>query len=90
MVVLPAPLLWNDNGYLGAYMNGDRYDFRCVLADAAKSEWTIHGFGDYDGDGCEDILARNSVGTVGCWSCDTGFKWKNIGFGVENTWAVIA
>ena len=84
-------LLWNDNGYVGAYMNCDPNDFRTVFANASHSEWDLPGVGDYNGDGYEDILVRNNeTGALGYWSGAADFEWKPIGFGVDNTWAVIA
>ena len=84
-------LLWNDNGYVGAYMNCHSYDFRCVVANADKSEWSIAGLGDYNGDGCEDILFRNSAtGVIGYYSGRDNFSWNALGSGISNNWAVIA
>ena len=84
-------LLWNDNGYVGAYMNCDPNDFRTVFANASHSEWDLPGVGDYNGDGYEDILVRNNeTGALGYWDGAADFEWKPIGFGVDNTWAVIA
>ena len=84
-------LLWNDNGYLGAYMNCDPFDFRCVVANADKNEWSIPGIGDYNGDGCEDVLSRNSATSViGYYSGRDNFSWNALGSGISNNWAVIA
>ena len=85
-------VLWrSDDGYIGTYMNCDVNDFRGIYPGASKSEWGIPGFGDFNGDGCDDVLVRNlGSGALGFWDGADGFKWKEIGSGVDSTWAVIA
>ena len=85
-------VLWrSDDGYIGTYMNCDVNDFRGIYPGASKSEWGIPGFGDFNGDGCDDVLVRNlGSGALGYWDGADGFKWKEIGSGVDSTWAVIA
>ena len=85
-------VLWrSDDGYIGTYMNCDANDFRGIYPGASKSEWGIPGFGDFNGDGCDDVLVRNlGSGALGYWDGADGFKWKEIGSGVDSTWAVIA
>ena len=84
-------VLWNDNGDIGTFMNCDANDFRMIYPSASKDEWGIPGFGDYNGDGCEDVLVRNlESGALGYWDGNDDFKWHEIGYGVDNTWAVIA
>ena len=85
-------VLWRSNdGYIGTYMNCDVNDFRGIYPGASKSEWGIPGFGDFNGDGCDDVLVRNlGSGALGYWDGADGFKWKEIGSGVDSTWAVIA
>ena len=85
-------VLWrDDDGYVGTYMNCDVNDFRGIYPGASKDEWGLPGFGDYNGDGCDDVLVRNlASGALGYWDGADGFKWKEIGNGVDNTWAVIA
>ena len=85
-------VLWrDDDGYVGTYMNCDANDFRGIYPGASKDEWGLPGFGDYNGDGCDDVLVRNlASGALGYWDGADEFKWNEIGSGVDSTWAVIA
>lgn len=85
-------VLWrDDDGYVGTYMNCDVNDFRGIYPGASKDEWGLPGFGDYNGDGCDDVLVRNlASGALGYWDGADEFKWNEIGSGVDSTWAVIA
>ncbi len=84
-------VLWNDNGYIGTFMNCNGNDFRSIYPTASKDEWGIPGFGDYDGDGSEDVLVRNlASGALGYWDGNDNFMWHEIGSDVDSTWAVIA
>lgn len=85
-------VLWRDrDGYVGTYMNCDVNDFRGIYPGASKDEWGLPGFGDYNGDGCDDVLVRNlASGALGYWDGADEFKWNEIGSGVDSTWAVIA
>ena len=72
-------------------MNCDANDFRGIYPGASKDEWGLPGFGDYNGDGCDDVLVRNlASGALGYWDGADEFKWNEIGSGVDSTWAVIA
>lgn len=85
-------VLWrDDDGYVGTYMNCNVNDFRGIYPGASKDEWGLPGFGDYNGDGCDDVLVRNlASGALGYWDGAADFKWNEIGSGVDSTWAVIA
>ena len=85
-------VLWrDDDGYVGTYMNCNVNDFRGIYPGASKDEWGLPGFGDYNGDGCDDVLVRNlASGALGYWDGADEFKWNEIGSGVDSTWAVIA
>ena len=85
-------VLWrDDDGYVGTYMNCNVNDFRGIYPGASKDEWGLPGFGDYNGDGCDDVLVRNlASGALGYWDGADDFKWNEIGSGVDSTWAVIA
>ena len=85
-------VLWRDSdGYVGTYMNCNVNDFRGIYPGASKDEWGLPGFGDYNGDGCDDVLVRNlASGALGYWDGADDFKWNEIGSGVDSTWAVIA
>ena len=81
----------DDDGYGGTHINCDVNDFRRIDPGASKDEWGLPGFGDYNGDGCDDVLVRNlASGVLGYWDGADGFKWKEIGSGIDSTWAVIA
>lgn len=68
-------------------MNCDGNGFRMIYPSASKTEWGIPGFGDYNGDSCEDVLVRRALGY---WNGNDDFKWHEIGSGVDSTCSVIA
>ena len=89
-------ILWRDNSgamtdWLGT-ANGGFSDNWSNAGTNVPTDWTISSTGDFNGDGREDILWRNSAGVVTDWLAteNSGFatNWTGASFGVPLSWQV--
>jgi hypothetical protein len=58
----------------------------------ASAGWTIHGIGDYNRDGMDDLLMRNASGAVTYWLADGSgcdFVQSSLLYSVPNHWQII-
>lgn len=66
-----SDILWrNDNGQLSEWVgtaNGGFTDNGGVVSNVVSNAWTVAGVGDFNGDGRDDILWRNSNGALVNW-----------------------
>jgi hypothetical protein len=76
-------VLWRgENGEIGTWQaNADgAFSYNAIAGIvAASADWQIVGVGDFDDDGRDDILWRNSVGDVGTWlgTMGGGFSYNS-------------
>ena len=63
----------HDAGFTGAYMIGTDGKITWSNLDTLKSDMTLVGTGDFNGDGVDDVLLQNkSNGWVGAWLVEDG------------------
>jgi hypothetical protein len=70
-------------------MNGTTVKSSAGVGAAAATTWSIVGTGDFNGDGLEDILWRDTSGNVGVWLMNGATIMQTASPGAANTsWAV--
>ena len=75
-----------------AEANGSLADAGNLGSNSLDANWRVNGFGDFNGDGREDVLWRHSSGEIGQWSGQTGVFTNNSGVAanpVDNSWSVV-
>jgi Ca2+-binding RTX toxin-like protein len=75
-----------------AQAGGTLVDAGNLAPNALDASWRVAGFGDFNGDGREDVLWRHSSGVIGQWSGQTGQFTNNSGVAanaVDNSWSVV-
>ena len=68
--------------------NGNPYE---PFGDASAG-WTIHGIGDYTGDGRDDLLMRDANGALTYWVADASghhFNGSGLLYSVPNSWQAV-
>jgi serralysin len=90
-------ILWRGAaGEVGDWLAGGNGGFAYNAAagvTAIPSSWQVEGVGDFNGDNRDDILWRNTDGTVGTWSgqANGGFVANNAAvFTVSADWQIVA
>ena len=72
--------------------NGSLSDAGNLAPNALDASWKVAGYGDFNGDGRDDVLWRHSSGVIGQWSGQTGQFTNNSGVAanpVDNSWSVV-
>ena len=87
-------LLVNDNGSVTDWLgepDGTFFSNHASASFTLPSGWSVAGTGDYNGDGIDDVLLRNTNGTITEWlgTSNGGFSWNaNATYALDNSWHV--
>ncbi len=72
--------------------SGNLVEASGLAPNALDSNWKPAGFGDFNGDGRDDVLWRHSSGVIGEWLGQTGAFTNNSGVAanaVDTSWSVV-
>jgi uncharacterized protein YbdZ (MbtH family) len=87
-------LLVNNNGSVTNWLgqgDGTFFSNHATASYALPAGWSVAGIADVNGDARDDVLLRNTNGTITEWLGQTGgaFSWNANGtYGLDNSWHV--